>query len=179
MEWRRRNIESPSKEQTPPVLISHASEFTLQLKSRRWIQRATIVIVLAVGVAGLNSWTLAQDGQPFEVVNPKHKKWSADEATRIYTSACELVARTVRPEKPPRLRPRFRLVLGADNDEFVNLSPDMEVHLKSWNAVKFAEAVALVASREVLKPDDLQRIVQQSVSVANATVSVDQLRQNR
>ena len=75
MERRRRNLESPSNEQTPPALISHASEFTLRLKSRQWIQRATVLIVLAVGVAGLSSWTLAQDGQPFEVVNPKHKKW--------------------------------------------------------------------------------------------------------
>jgi hypothetical protein len=122
---------------------------------------------------------LAQDSRPFDVRNPKNRKWPAEEATRIYFSACDLVARTVRPERPPRLRPKFVLVLGADSDEFVNLSPDMEVHLKSWNAVKFAEAVALVASREVVQPDDLERIVKQSVSLANATVSVNQLKRDR
>jgi hypothetical protein len=179
MELAQRNFESPSRKQNRTTSILHPGLTTLRLRTKGSIRRATILIVLAVGAAGLSSWTLAQDELPFEVVNPKHKKWSADEANRIYISACELVARTVRPEKPPRLRPRFRLVLGADNDEFVNLSPDMEIHLKSWNTVKFAEAVALVASREVLKPDDLERIVHQSISLANSTVSVNQLKQNR
>ena len=77
------------------------------------------------------------------------------------------------------LRPKFVLILGSDNDEFVNLSPDMEVHLKAWNDVKFAEAVALIATRNLVHPDQMEKIVQQSVSLANSTVSVSQLKQNQ
>lgn len=138
------------------------------------IYKILLAVVMTVGAC---SW--GEDALPFAVSNPKHKKWPPEEAARIYVSACDLVARTVRPEKPPHLRPKFILVLGSDNDEFVNLSPDMEVHLKSWNPTKFAEAVALVASRDVVQPDEMRRIVVESVALANSTVSVRQLKQNR
>jgi len=137
------------------------------------------IFVCLIALTMLSSAGFAQDGLPFAVSNPKHKNWSEEEAKKIYFSSCELVARTVRPEKPPLLRPKFLLVLGADHDEFVNLSPDMEVHLKSWNKVKFAEAVALIATRDLVQPDQMQKIVQQSVSLADATVSVAQLKQSR
>jgi len=55
----------------------------------------------------------AQDSLPFAVSNPKHQKWAMEEAGRIYMSACALVARAVRPERPPHLHPGFVLVLGA------------------------------------------------------------------
>jgi hypothetical protein len=147
---------------------------TILRTKRQTFFSALVLLTVMLAAAGL-----AQNMTPFAVANPKNKKWSAEEAARIYFSTCDLVARSVRPEKPPLLRPKFVLVLGSDNDEFVNLSPDMEVHLKSWNAVKFAEAVALIATREVVQPDDLKKIVQQSVALANASVSVKQLRQNR
>jgi len=51
----------------------------------------------------------AQNTLPFEVSNPSNKKWSPAEASRIYDSACDVLARTIRPEKPPHLRPKFRL----------------------------------------------------------------------
>lgn len=137
------------------------------------------VLFLALLLGTASTALFAEDVAPFAVSNPKNKKWPAGEATRIYFSTCELVARTVRPEKPPVLRPKFVLVLGADNDEFVNLSPDMEVHLKSWNDVKFAEAVALIATRDIVHPDQMEKIVRQSVSLANSTVSVSQLKQDR
>lgn len=137
------------------------------------------MVALLLGSTVASTAIYAEDIAPFAVSNPKNKKWPAEEATRIYFSTCELVARTVRPEKPPVLRPKFVLVLGSDNDEFVNLSPDMEVHLKSWNDVKFAEAVALIATRNLVHPDQMEKIVRQSVSLANSTVSVSQLKQNQ
>lgn len=138
-----------------------------------------LLVALLLGSTVASTAIYAEDIAPFAVSNPKNKKWPAEEATRIYFSTCELVARTVRPEKPPVLRPKFVLVLGSDNDEFVNLSPDMEVHLKSWNDVKFAEAVALIATRNLVHPDQMEKIVRQSVSLANSTVSVSQLKQNQ
>lgn len=117
----------------------------------------------------------AQNTLPFEVSNPSNKKWSPAEATRIYDSACDLLARTIRPEKPPHLRPRFRLVLGAESDQFVNEGGLTEIHLKSWNPEKFAEGVVVVGVRDVLRADELARVVHQSVSLAAATINVHEL----
>jgi len=124
----------------------------------------------------LGSAARAQNTLPFEVSNPKNKKWSPAEAGRIYNSACALLARTVRPENPPQLHPRLLLVLGSEQDEFVRDDGINKVHLKSWNPEKFAEAVVLGAVREVLRNDDLQRVAHQSVSLADATVPASELK---
>lgn len=129
--------------------------------------------------AGFVSSAFAQEAVPFEVSNPKHKKWSSEEASKIYYSACDLLARTVRPEKPPRLHPRFVLVLGAETNQVLRTGAAVEIQLKSWDAEKFAEAMVLVAAREVLQVDDLMKIARQSVSSAEATVSADHLRQSQ
>jgi hypothetical protein len=128
------------------------------------------LLLLVTAVCGC-----AQNTLPFEVSNPGNKKWSPAEATRIYDSACDLLARTIRPEKPPHLRPKFRLVLGAESDQFVNEGGLIEVHLKFWNPEKFAEGVVVVAVREVLRADELARVVHQSVSLAASTISVHEL----
>jgi hypothetical protein len=128
------------------------------------------VLLLLTAVFGC-----AQNALPFEVSNPSNKKWPPVEATRIYDSACDLLARTIRPEKPPVLRPKFRLVLGTENDEFVNEGGIIEVHLKSWNPEKFAEGVVVVAVRDVVRADELARVVHLSVSLAASTVNVHDL----
>jgi hypothetical protein len=112
----------------------------------------------------------------FEVSNPKHKKWPETEAQRIYTSACELLARSIHPEHPPQLHPKFRLVLGADSDEFVRDGALAELHLKSWDPEKFAQGVVVVALRELIPRPDLARIARQSVTLAGSTVDVSNLR---
>jgi len=131
-----------------------------------------MLIVLAILASAAN----AQNTLPFEVSNPKNKQWPPAEAGRIYSSACDLLARTVRPEKPPQLHPRLLLVLGAEQDEFVRDGGVNKVHLKVWNPEKFAEAVVLGAVREVLRNDDLRRVAHESVSLADATVSPSELR---
>lgn len=117
-----------------------------------------------------------QTALPFAVSNPKNKKWSPAEASRIYSSACELLARTVRPENPPQLRPQLLLVLGTNADEYVRDGMVNRVHLKSWSPEKFAEAVVLGAIRELLRTDDLKRVAHESVSLADATVSASDLK---
>ena len=110
------------------------------------------------------------DTLPFEVSNPKHKKWPEAEASRIYTSACDLLARSVRPEHPPQLHPKFRLVLGTENDEFVRDGSIEELHLKSWDPEKFAQGVVVVALRELVPRPDLARLARLSVTLAESTV---------
>jgi len=109
---------------------------------------------------------------PFQLSNPKNKKWEATEAVRIYTWACDLLARTIRPEKPPQLHPNFRLVLGTDADEFVHENNIFEIHLKSWDPEKFSRGVVLIAMSGVVQTDELNRLAHQSVSLANSTLDV-------
>lgn len=113
---------------------------------------------------------------PFEVVNPHHKKWPEAEAARIYNWACDLLARNIRPEKPPQLHPRFRLVLGTADDEFVRDSSMTEIRLKSWNPEKFAQGVVVVALRDLVPRSDMAKLAHESVSLASATIDVSEAR---
>ena len=141
--------------------------------------RANILPSVLLLLASAAFGCAQQNGLPFEVSNPKNKKWQPAEATRIYDSACDLLARTIRPEKPPHLRPKFRLVLGAESDQFVNEGGVTEIQLKAWNPERFAEGVVVVAVRDVLGGDELQRVAHQSLSLAASTVSVRELGRQR
>jgi len=134
-------------------------------------------LLLAMSAAGQSP--LGQPSLPFEVSNPKHLDWSMEQAGRIYATACELVARSIRPERPPRLQPRFVLVLGADRDETLRRGDTAEVHLKKWNPVHFAEAMVLMATREILKSEDLEHLTRDTLMAAQATVSVNELKQRK
>ena len=123
------------------------------------------------------AWSQAQATAPFEVQNPKNQRWHPVEARRIYTSACDLVARSIRPDNPPHLEPRFLLVLGAEENEFVHDSRVNEIRLKSWNPETFAEGVVIGAIRDVLHADDLAKIAHQSVVLADSTLDVRELRE--
>jgi len=134
---------------------------------------------LICGLSTLKTSGSAQTSLPFEVSNPKHLEWSSEEATRIYGSACELVARTIRPEKPPRLAPKFVLVLGTKQDETVHNGRVVEIHLKGWNAARFAEAMVLMATREILKNEDVMHLTRDTLMAAQATVSVNELKRKQ
>jgi hypothetical protein len=133
-------------------------------------------------VALLEAFSSAQNSSaplPFEVSNPKHLSLPQEEANRIYSSACELVARSIRPEKPPRLTPKFVLVLGADADETLRNGPTSEVRLREWNAPRFAEAMVLMATREILKGEDVAHLTRDTLMAAQASVSVNELRRQK
>jgi len=121
----------------------------------------------------------AQTSPFFEVSNPKHLDWSVDEADRIYSSACELVARSIRPEHPPHLAPKFVLVLGAERDETFRMSGVAEVHLRQWDATRFAEAMVLMAAREILKEENVVHLTRDTLAAAGASVSVSELRRGK
>ena len=121
------------------------------------------------------SIAVAQTDLPFAVSNPKHKKWPADEARRIYFAACDRVARTIRPEKPPRLQPKFVLILGADDNEALHIGNIAEVRLKEWNPGAFSDAVVVMAAREILDPRQLASLSREALLSAQATVSVADL----
>ena len=164
----------PSLQQTDPPKLETCVPRPHFLIAKRHFQRAVLGSFLMCAVAAPIARIHAQTSLPFEISNPKNKKWEANEAVRIYTWACDLLARTIRPEKPPQLHPSFRLVLGADNDEFVHLNSVFEIRLKSWNPEKFSQGVVLVAVNGLVQGEELNRVVRESVSLANSTLDVRQ-----
>ena len=139
--------------------------------------RALLAAAMCVGV--MVSVSGAQTSTPFGVSNPKHMEWSPEEAERIYNSACELVARSIRPEKPPRLAPKFVLVLGATADETVRNGPIAEIHLKTWNPARFAEAMVLMAAREIFKVEDVVNLTRDTLIAAQGSVSINELKRKK
>jgi len=148
---------------------------TCHFRLRAMVTLRVVVPMIGV-VAGLALTSHAQTSLPFEVSNPQHLKWSTEEAERIYVSACELVARSIRPEKPPRLVPKFTLVLGAKDDSTMRNGETSEVHLRAWNAGRFAEAMVLVAMREIFKSEDVNNLTRDTLIAAHASVSVSELK---
>jgi hypothetical protein len=166
----RNATESASPQPALPL-----AGFHVLLLNPRLARRAFIALFLLVLVTSANMAHAQQSTLPFEVSNPKHKKWPEAQAGRIYTWACDLLARSIRPEKPPQLRPKFRLVLGTDGDEFVRDTNATEIHLKNWNPEKFAQGVVVVALRELVQGQELARMARQSVSLADSTIDVREI----
>ena len=140
-----------------------------------WRGALTALVVAGV-VVGFSANGLGQAGaSPFEVSNPKHLKWPVEQAGRIYLLACDLVARSLRPDKPPMLRPKFVLVLGAKQDQMMRTEKGSEVRLKKWNAETFAEGVVLLSLRESEKDQNVLQLAHHTLAEAEATVSVREL----
>jgi hypothetical protein len=151
------------------------------LRIEDWNQRRAALIVLAICLttALLSEKSAAQVGLPFEVSNPKHLNWSVEEASRIYASACDLVSRALRLEKPAQLQPRFLLVLGAKSDQAVRTAETTEIHLKKWDPARFAEAMVILSLRKTTRNEDVLRLTRETLNVAEASVTVQELRQGK
>jgi hypothetical protein len=157
----------------PSCIRPRIAQAPPQLRLKRGPGSAGIRLACALLAVGILSGICpGQSTLPFQVSNPKHKKWPPDEATRLYFSACELAARAIRPEKPPHLQPKFVLVLGAKDDEAVRNGSVSEIHLKNWEPERFAEAVVVMAVRDVLSRDRVADLVHNAVISSEATVSV-------
>ncbi|MCI0348505.1 MAG: hypothetical protein L0Z53_03680 [Acidobacteriales bacterium] len=142
---------------------------TYLLKTKRIA--LTILLVGAI----LSGSAFAQGDSLLSVRNPKNKNFPTAEATRIYESACLVVAREVRPEHPPLLQPRFTLVLGSDRDELVQHNLNAELHLKSWDREKFAQGVIVLAVREILKNDAVPKLSRRALAWTDAVVPMPEL----
>jgi hypothetical protein len=168
--------------QCQSISFSPETEIVLnQKRCKRSLSRFALCLVLTcvasagIGVGQTQSQAQNSAALPFEVSNPQNKKWQPAEARRIYNSACQLLARTIRPDKPPELHPQFLLVLGTENNEFVRDGSRVEVHLRNWQPEMFAQAVVAVAVRDILQWNQLQQVAHQSVQLENATVDAHDL----
>jgi hypothetical protein len=155
------------------------SPSSFQDYGRRLVARVLTCAVLAgIGLA-VCSPCAAQDALPFQVSNLKKQNWLPQEAARIYFSACTLVARAIRPENPPQLRPNFVLVLGAERDETVRNGTASQVHLRNWDPQIFAHAVVIMATREVLQSEQMSHLTRDVLLAAQASVTVNELKHGR
>ncbi len=161
------------------LMLYFATPHCLLETTRHRLQRIGAYGLLVVLVSFPSSTVFGQDSLPFEVSNPKNKRWPAIEASRIYFSACELVAREVRPERPPRLRPKFRMVLGADADQVVQKNGVSEIQLKSWDSEHFAQGVVFLAARDILKNETIGKLAHHALASTQATVSLTELRDSQ
>jgi hypothetical protein len=141
------------------------------------------VVLIPLAICGLTlsltAHSTAQVSLPFTVSNPKHLQWSMEEAGRIYDSACNLVSRSLHQQKSLQSQPKFLLVLGAKSDQTVRDGENSEIHLKKWNPARFAEAMVILSLRRATKTDDVLRLTHEALRVAEATVSVQELRRGR
>ena len=139
--------------------VSHSSAFAIPVwhlfmrcDINRQPNHAVTCVLLLISALVLGSRCSAQDSLPFQLSNPKHQTWSPEEASRIYLSACKLVARAIRPENPPQLHPKFVLVLGAQANETVRNEPSQRCicetgirrtsrkRSSSWQRARFCRA---------------------------------------
>ena len=145
-----------------------------QFQDNFWnLRRIALMIVFLTAV--FSSSAFAQSDGPFAIRNQKNRKFPVSEASRIYEAVCIVVAREVRPEHPPLLQPHFTLVLGAGKDELVQQNQMAELHLTDWDREKFAQAVVVLAVREILKGDSVPLLSRRALAWTDAVVPMADL----
>jgi hypothetical protein len=120
---------------------------------------AVVVLILAAG-----SWA-----QNLLAVQVKGKQqWPAEEANKLYLSACSAVQREFGSARP--VRPQVTLVLGADKNEA--LWDRREIRLIKWNPYLFAEGVVMFAFEDLMPLDERLTIAKRAVNWADSTVEI-------
>jgi len=71
------------------------------------------------------------------------------------------------------------LVLGAQENETVRDGKVSEVRLKSWDPAAFAQAVVILAAREILSSEDVAHITRDALTYAEASASVSDLKEEQ
>lgn len=147
-----------------------------QIQANSWNlkQIALVGVLIATALTG-SVLAQSESGAPFEVETQKNKNFPAAEAARIYNAVCVVVAREIRPEHPPLLQPRFKLVLGADKDELIQNNDVTEIRLESWDREKYAQAVVILAGREILKTKHISQLSRRALAWTDAVVPMSDL----
>jgi len=104
----------------------------------------------------------------FAVQNKGNQKWPAEDADRLYLSACSVVQREFGGGRP--VRPQITLVLGSDRDEAVIAI--REIRLTKWNPYLFAQGVVAIAFQNLMTPDERLVVAKRAVNWAGSTVDI-------
>ena len=104
--------------------------------------------------------------------NKGNQKWPAEEAQKIYLSACSVVQREFGRTLP--LEPQVALVLGAEKNEV--WFTGREIRLTKWNDHAFAQGVVWLAFEDLLPSPQRLSIATRAVNWADSTVEVEQFK---
>jgi hypothetical protein len=144
----------------------------------------TICILLVFASASLAQ--SSSDGS-FSVRHSKHENFSLSptqmhEAEILYKSACVVVQHDFNAVAG-EVHPHFNVILGADRNEVhgamfeteKRLGP-IEIRLKKWNPMLFAQGVVIVAFDQLLTADLITQLGNRAVRYSGATVNVADLK---
>jgi hypothetical protein len=121
-------------------------------------------VKLSISILLLACVGLAQEA--FDVQDKGKHKWPAEDAQKIYTSACTVVEREFGIHH--NVRPRFTLVLGADeNGLFVH---QREIRLSKWDPYLFAQGVVMLAFDDLMTLDERLVMSKRAMTWADSTV---------
>ena len=96
----------------------------------------------------------------FSVQSIGKQKWPAQEADRLYLSACSVVQQEFGTAH--EIRPRLSLVLGAKtNEAFLD---KREIRLTQWNPYLFAQGVVIFAFEDLMGPDKKVAIARRALT---------------
>ena len=125
-------------------------------------------VKFAILVLTLSTVCAAQEG--LTVHAKGRQKWPAEEAQKIYRSACSVVQREFGATHS--VAPPVTLVLGADRNE-VGLD-QREIRLTKWNRNAFAQGVVMLAFDDLML-DRSVAMAKRAVTWADATVEVERV----
>lgn len=109
-------------------------------------------------------------GQNFSVRNPKGLNFPEAEANRIYQSAADAIQKEFHQSEA--VRPQFTLMLGADKNHLEGT----ELRLIKWDSSVFAQGVVLLSFQQLMSRDRTIRLVQRTISQANALITPGEVR---
>jgi hypothetical protein len=118
-----------------------------------------IVLVLAAGCWAQNLLTVQVRGK---------QQWQAEEADKLYLSACSAVQREFGNAGPTR--PKLTLVLGADKNEAHR--DTREIRLIKWDPFLFAQGVVMFAFEDLMPTDKKLAVARRAVTWADATLEI-------
>jgi hypothetical protein len=143
------------------------------------------MLKLIVTLLALASASLAQSSsdRSFLVMHSKQPDFSLStvqmrEAESLYKSACEVVQREFHAGSGA-LHPRFKVIIGADTDEVYgvmsaskNLDGAVQIRMKKWNPMSFAQGVVVIAFDQMLRTDLISQLGSRAVRYSGATLDV-------
>ncbi len=118
-----------------------------------------VVLVLTAGCWAQNLLTVQAKGK---------QKWPAEEADKLYLSACSAVQREFGGSRS--IRPQITLVLGANKDQAVLDS--REIRLIKWNPYLFAQGVVVFAFEDLMPPEHRSAVARRAVNWAGSTIEI-------
>lgn len=104
------------------------------------------------------------------------------QAENLYTIACAVVKHDFH-NGAGELRPRFKVVIGAENNEVhsarMRHDSDAELWMKKWNPMVFAQGVVVLAFDELLTREVITQLGNRTIRYSDASVDASDLSKSR